>query len=60
MTDWPPAGLPGLHIRMQARPPTADYRCRCGWADAASGDGIPALTTRIRHHRNTCPQREDT
>ncbi|MDK1473672.1 hypothetical protein QNO07_09590 [Streptomyces sp. 549] len=60
MTRWPPASLPGLHIRMQARPPTADYRCRCGHTDAAAGDGIPALTHRITTHRATCPQREDT
>lgn len=59
MTEWPPADMPGLHIRMQARPPVADYRCRCGWTDAATGNGIPALHTRITTHRTTCT-REDT
>lgn len=51
----PPADLPGLHINTHARPPTADYRCRCGFTDAASGDGIPALTKRIDNHRAQCP-----
>lgn len=58
---WPPTDLPGLHIDMRARPPTADYRCRCGWTDAASGhaDQMAALTNRISEHRNDCPHREE-
>jgi hypothetical protein len=58
---WPPADLPGLHIDAHARPATADFRCRCGWTDAAVGDQIPAITTRINQHRATCPNnRKDT
>lgn len=46
--------LPGLHIDMRARPPTADYRCRCGWTTVATGDQVRHIQQRIDAHKTTC------
>lgn len=47
---WVPAA--GRWVRY----PTADYWCRCGFTDSASGDAVPAFVATIRNiHRAQCP-----
>jgi hypothetical protein len=65
VTTWPPADLPGLHIDLGQwnraagtwlRVPTADYRCTCGWTEAATTEpAIRGIGQAIRAHRLTCP-----
>lgn len=38
------------------RPPTADFTCRCGWSDSATGDAVKAFVNTVaRTHQATCP-----
>jgi hypothetical protein len=54
---WPPTDLPGLHIDMGQRYPTADYRCgTCGWTDSASGDAVAHFVATVHAaHQTQCP-----
>ncbi|MET9423886.1 hypothetical protein ABZY06_24715 [Streptomyces sp. NPDC006540] len=50
--------MPGLHIRMDMRPPVADWLCRCGHHERARGrDAVIELTTRVRVWH--CPHAAD-
>jgi hypothetical protein len=53
----------GLHIDCggRFREPTADYRCPCGFEDAASGaTAVAAFANTItRIHRAKCPNQQE-
>ncbi|MFF3288476.1 hypothetical protein [Streptomyces sp. NPDC003023] len=50
--------MPGLHIRMDMRPPVADWLCRCGHHERAVGRAaVIELTTRVRVWH--CPHAAD-
>lgn len=38
------------------RPPSADYRCPCGWQAHASGDAVPRFAATVQaEHAERCP-----
>lgn len=69
MSSGPGPDWIGLHIHrgQHTRPwapdrglwlkhPTADFRCRCGFTDSASGDAVPTFVATIRRsHAAACP-----
>lgn len=64
---WPPAGLPGLHVDFGEqgpsdrwrRPPTASYRCCCGFEAGARGPKRVAtfIATVAAAHHAACRRR---